>query len=86
MFRFIFDRIAPPPAFLIIVLATLAVALVLLTGCETVRTNVGPQVAKAVTRYCQEPLSERQTIRAEVNGLIAPNQIRVTCAGDPPSP
>lgn len=51
-------------------------------GCTTFTTSIGPQVAKGVTRYCQEPQSERLVIREQVNGLIAPNTIKVTCAID----
>lgn len=67
-----------------IVLWMLALLVVALGGCTAFRGAVGPQVAKAVNRYCLEPLSARSLIRAEVNGLIAPNAIRVDCAGDPP--
>lgn len=61
----------------------LAVALVAVTGCSAITQKVGPQVAKAVTRYCEEPFDARKVLRTEVNGMIAPNTIRVTCAGDP---
>lgn len=54
-----------------------------LTGCSLITPKVAPQVAKAVTRYCQEPLAERQLIRAQVNGMITPNTVKVTCVGDP---
>lgn len=53
-------------------------------GCTTFTTAIGPQVAKGVTRYCQEPQSERLLIREQVNTLITPNTIKVTCAGDTP--
>lgn len=75
-------RITPSAAVLTLLLCILGVV-TLLNGCESVRANVGPRVADAVNRYCLEPLAERQTIRTEVNGLIKPNAIRVTCAGDP---
>lgn len=55
----------------------------ILSACTTFTTQVAPQVAKAVKRYCQEPLAERQLIRSQVNGMIAPNTVRVTCEGDP---
>ncbi len=85
MTRFLLNRFnMPAPVALVILVFALGI-LMSVTGCETFRANVGPQVAKAVTRYCQEPLAERQVIRTEVNGLIAPNTIRVTCVGDPPS-
>jgi hypothetical protein len=53
------------------------------TGCATLTGAVAPQVAKAVTKYCQEPYAERSLIRAQVNDMIAPATIKVTCAGDP---
>jgi hypothetical protein len=59
------------------------IALVALSGCSLITPKVGPQVAKAVNRYCQEPLEERLVLRAQVNGMITPNQVRVTCEGDP---
>lgn len=54
-----------------------------LSGCSLIQANVGPKVAKAVNRYCQEPLDERVIIRGQVNNLIAPNTIKVTCLNDP---
>lgn len=59
------------------------VASVELAGCTELTTRVGPQVAKAINRYCQEPADARATLRGQVNAAIAPNQVRVTCAGDP---
>lgn len=53
-----------------------------LSGCSLIVPKVGPQVAKAVNRYCQEPQAARQLVRAEVNGMIEPHKIVVTCAGD----
>lgn len=63
--------------------AILSLVIVTLTGCSLVTPKVAPQVAKAVNRYCEEPLSERLVIRETVNGMIQPNTIKVTCAGDP---
>lgn len=54
-----------------------------LLGCASITGAVAPQVATAVTKYCAEPLAERLVIRSQVNGMIAPATIRVTCAGDP---
>lgn len=54
-----------------------------LTGCQVIAPKVGPQVAKAVNKYCAEPYVERQVIRSSVNDQIAPNKIAVTCSGDP---
>lgn len=56
---------------------------VALSGCSLITPKVGPQVAKAVNRYCQEPLEARLLLRGQVNGMITPNQVKVTCAGDP---
>lgn len=58
-------------------------AILLISGCSLVTPKVAPQVAKAVNRYCLEPLAERQLIRAQVNGMITPNTVKVTCEGDP---
>lgn len=62
---------------------TLIVLTLGFSGCSLITPKVGPQVAKAVNRYCQEPLAERLVLRAQVNGMITPNQVKVTCAGDP---
>lgn len=63
-------------------IAVLAVVFAL-TGCQVIAPKVGPQVAKAVNKYCAEPYAERQVIRSSVNEQIAPNKIAVTCEGDP---
>lgn len=61
-----------------------AVVLVLfVSGCSLITPQVGPRVAKAVNRYCQEPYATRLLLRDQVNGMITPNQVRVTCVGDP---
>jgi hypothetical protein len=51
----------------------------IVTGCA----QVAPRVAKAVNHYCLEPLETRLLLRASVNQMVAPNAVRVTCAGDP---
>jgi hypothetical protein len=56
---------------------------VFLSGCSVLTPKVGPQVAKAVNRYCAEPYEARLLIRSEVNTMIKPNNIRVYCEGDP---
>ena len=56
---------------------------VVLAGCSLITPKVGPQVAKAVNRYCGEPYQERLVIRQSVNDMIKPNTIKVTCEGDP---
>jgi hypothetical protein len=57
--------------------------LALLTGCAAFNKEVAPRVAKAVNHYCLEPLATRQLIRGQVNAMVAPNAVKVTCAGDP---
>jgi hypothetical protein len=61
-----------------------ALLLVSLTGCAAFNKEVAPRVAQAVNTYCLEPQESRSLIRQQVNTLIAPNQIRVTCQGDAP--
>jgi hypothetical protein len=63
--------------------ALILLPLVLLTGCATLTRDVAPKVAKAVNHYCLEPLESRQFIRSQVNAMVAPNSVKVTCAGDP---
>lgn len=53
-------------------------------ACSTITSRVAPDAAKAINRYCQEPLQERLTLRQTVNGMIAPNKVAISCAGDPP--
>lgn len=55
-----------------------------LTGCSTLSGEVAPRVAKAVQVYCIETPESRALIRSQVNAMIAPNTIRVTCEGDAP--
>lgn len=59
------------------------IAVLAVSGCSLLAPKVGPQVAKAVNRYCGEPYQERLTLRTSVNELIQPNTIKVTCEGDP---
>lgn len=61
----------------------LSLVVVALTGCSLIAPKVGPQVAKAVNRYCVESYQTRLLMRSEVNAMIQPNQIKVTCEGDP---
>lgn len=58
--------------------------MMLLSGCTAFSRNVAPAVAKAVTRYCAEPVDERMAIRNQVKTLTAPNSIQVNCASDTP--
>ena len=41
------------------------------------------KVGSAVKEYCKQPLETRRQLRVEVNKSAAPNNIVVTCAGDP---
>ncbi len=62
---------------------TLAVlSLCLLTGCAAFNKEVAPRVAKAVQVYCLETPETRALIRSQVNAMVAPATVRVTCAGD----
>jgi hypothetical protein len=64
-----------------ILLASVALCAAL-SGCAVLNQEVAPRVAKAVNVYCLEPQASRQLIRAQVNQMVAPNQIRVDCSGD----
>jgi len=61
----------------------LSALVVAITGCSFIAPKVGPQVAKAVNRYCVESYQTRLLMRSEVNAMIKPNSIKVTCEGDP---
>jgi len=66
-------------------MTTIRYPLLLLTvmaGCAAFNTNVAPKIADGVKHYCVEPQANRALIRAEVNAMIAPNTIKVECAGD----
>lgn len=65
-------------------LAVPAFIAIFLTGCAAFNKEVAPRVAQAVNTYCIEPQESRALIRQQVNALITPNQIRVTCSGDAP--
>jgi len=60
----------------------LLVILFVLTGCAAFNQDVAPRIADGVKHYCIEPQATRAAIRTEVNAMIAPNTIRVDCAGD----
>lgn len=68
-----------------ILFCALAVALALFTpACALVPTAAKENIAKGVNEYCTRlTATERHILRAEVNALVAPNAVRVTCAGDP---
>lgn len=54
-----------------------------LGGCSIISPKVGPQLAKAAKKYCEQPYELRMALRTEVNGMIAPNQALIWCEGDP---
>lgn len=57
-----------------------------LAGCSLIAPHVGPELAKGINRYCEQPFAERQLVRDSINAQIAPHSVRVTCATDPPDP
>lgn len=61
----------------------LILTMVAFSGCSLIAPKVGPKVAKAVNRYCEESYQTRLLMRTEVNAMIAPNTVKVTCEGDP---
>jgi hypothetical protein len=63
-------------------LIALSLAVCALAGCSVIAPKAGPYLAKGVNRYCEEPEAARVLLRTEVNSLIAPNSVRVTCSGD----
>lgn len=54
----------------------------LLWGCAQLQTKVGPEAAKAINTYCLQPQAARLVLREQVNALIAPNEVKITCQGD----
>lgn len=67
----------------LIALFMLSLAFTIFVGCKTLNTEIAPRAAQAINAYCVNPLADRQLIRAQVNQLIAPNQVKITCQGDP---
>jgi hypothetical protein len=65
-------------------LALSAAILLCLTGCAVLNAEVAPRVAKTVNVYCLEPQASRLLIRQQVNALIEPNSIAITCGDDTP--
>lgn len=63
--------------------ALFALLLIFAAGCQLIGPRTAERVSAAVATYCQEPLAERLALREAVNGMTAPNSVRVTCAGDP---
>ncbi len=61
----------------------LLLLLAFLPACSLLPASTKEKIAGGVNEYCTRVTpAERQVMRAEVNALIAPNSIRVTCAGD----
>lgn len=57
--------------------------IILMSACSVALPRIGPEVAKAVNRYCAAVSpGERAVLRAELNAQIAPHAIAVTCDGD----
>lgn len=56
---------------------------ILLSGCSLLPVTAKDKIASGVQKYCAGmTVGERMVLRSEVNAIIAPNEIRVTCAGD----
>lgn len=71
---------------LFVVLLWLAAAGVMLSGCSLLAPRLGPQIAKAATRYCEEPQAMRVVLRESINAEIFPNRIELACAADAATP
>lgn len=64
-------------------LFVIILALLSLGGCSVIGPKAGPQLAKAVNKYCMTlSFQERQLLREQVNAAIAPNHAQITCAVD----
>jgi hypothetical protein len=63
--------------------AIVGIVALTLTGCSVVMPKAGPQLAKAVNKYCKTlSQEERILLREQVNEAITPNQACVYCEGD----
>lgn len=58
------------------------VSFLLLVSCGLLQTKIGPKAADAINKYCLQPQDARLALRAQVNSLITPNSIAITCSGD----
>jgi hypothetical protein len=57
--------------------------LILLSGCSLLPVTAKDKIASGVMKYCAAMTeTERAILRADVNSVIYPNEIRVTCDGD----
>jgi len=58
-------------------------AILALSGCSLIFPKAGPQLAKAVNKYCTTlSQEERRLLRDQVNEAIRPNAACVYCNGD----
>lgn len=54
-----------------------------LSGCASAITRIGPELSGAIVTYCAGvPVLERQAIREAVNLQIAPHRVVIECAQD----
>ena len=60
-----------------------AIGLVALSACAALQSRLGPRAAEVVNSYCQKPESARLALRQEVNFLIAPHSVEISCAAAP---
>lgn len=65
----------------VLVFSSLCVGL--LWSCSALKGQIGPEAAKVVKAYCEQPLAVRLATRSEINELIFPNEAKITCEGDP---
>lgn len=73
----------------VLFLTVLVVSATIAQGCAVLGGAVAEKVAKAVEKYCEEPLSYRELYRNTVNGQLigTGHVVHVHCSGDPtPSP
>jgi hypothetical protein len=64
-------------------IAIIGIIALSLCGCSIIMPKAGPQLAKAVNKYCAKvSQEERKLLRDQVNEAIMPNQACVYCDGD----
>lgn len=66
---------------------TVIVSATMAQGCAVLGGAVAEKVAKAVDKYCEEPLTYRNLYRNTVNSYltISGHVVHVHCSGDPDS-
>lgn len=62
----------------------LLLGVALISGCASLTPHTAATAAKVVNHYCLEPETSRAVVRAQVDTLIDPHKLRITCAGDVP--